>query len=105
MGDRYPDYESQTAIEGNGIAHTMGYIAKVARREDTSSITEEPMLQVEESETKYRGTVEMKGGKGGSSTVTQVQFTHLTLCDGDGDGNNIVGLLLLVVTHLTHEAS
>ena len=89
MGDKYPDYESPPATEGSGIELTMGYITKVARREDTSSITDEPILQVVERETKYRG----------SSTVTQVQFTHLTLCDGDG--NIIVGR---VVTHLTHEA-
>ena len=77
---------------------TIGYIDRVARRQDTSSLAKEPILQVVERETKYRNNVNVTKDNSGSCAV-QMQFTHLILCDGDG--NIIVGR---VVAHLTHVA-
>jgi len=76
---------------------TNGYIDRVALRQDTSSLAKEPILQVVERETKYRNNVNVTKDK--NSCAVQMQFTHLTLCDGDG--NIIVGR---VVAHLTHVA-
>mmetsp|Transcript_25930 Transcript_25930/g.38109 ORF Transcript_25930/g.38109 Transcript_25930/m.38109 type:complete len:370 (-) Transcript_25930:2533-3642(-) len=98
MGDKYYDAFSAPVGEDKGIMLTKGYVTKVAQREDTSAIVEEPILQVVERETRYRGSVAMKREKNGPTSV-QIQFTHLRLCDGDG--NIIVGR---VVAHLTHEA-
>ncbi len=64
-------------------------------RGDTSSPASEPILQVVARETKYRNNFNVTKDKNGSCSV-QMQFTHLTLCDGDG--NIIVGR---VVAHLT----
>ena len=77
---------------------TIGYIDCVARRKDTSSLAKEPILQVVERETKYRNSINVTKDKNGNCAV-QMQFTHLILCDGDG--NIIVGR---VVAHLTHVA-
>jgi len=88
-----------SVAKGAGIPKlTKGYIIRVARREDTSSIAKEPILQVVERETKYRNNINITKDKDGTCTI-QMQFTHLTLCDGDG--NIIVGR---VVAHLTHDA-
>mmetsp|Transcript_23914 Transcript_23914/g.39424 ORF Transcript_23914/g.39424 Transcript_23914/m.39424 type:complete len:372 (-) Transcript_23914:79-1194(-) len=100
IGDSRMIIQPSTAdAEGEAvIALTEGYIECVARREDTSSLASEPILQVVSRETKYRNNVNITTDKHGSYSV-QMQFTHLTLCDGDG--NIIVGR---VVAHLTHEA-
>ena len=89
---------ASAAEGGTIITLTEGYVERVARRENTSSLAREPILQVVTRETKYRNNVNVTKDRNGSCSV-QMQFTHLTLCDGDG--NIIVGR---VVAHLTHEA-
>jgi hypothetical protein len=103
MGDKLYDAKVPADNNCNSPTLSIGYIQALAeRREGTSDAYPTPILQVVHRETKFRpqGFVDssFKNGRE-SNTQAPMQFTHLSL--RDGDNNTMLGRM---ACHNTQEA-